>query len=211
MDLEPTEANVRLLMLSITLGDWIEFQRESNSFNEEKVRQEQLKLEVRCINPETEKINKQRQKDWIKHYQEKWPQIQRRSFLLSVCSDIEHELTAFSDAYARTSKSEFRIKDITGKGISKCELLLKRLGVSSSSFEGSWTKLKSIYKIRNRIAHAGTQYDAATFQLAKGLPDIFIPPVNEQDRISLTEDWMHHFAEIITKVLSNLSTIELET
>lgn len=206
MEFEATAANVSLLRLKISLSDWVEFQQEAAVFNQEKIRSEGLKLEVRCVNSDTDRTIKKIRSGWIKHYKEEWPQIQRRSFLLSVCSEIEFQLTEFTDTFAQSKKSTFRIKDISGKGISRCELLLKRLGVPDCHFHGPWTKLKNIFKIRNRVAHAGALYDPPTLQIAKGMPEIFLSPGSEKDRVTLTENWMEPFSDIVGSVLDNLTT-----
>jgi len=82
---------------------------------------------------------------------EHFPNIQRRSALLTLYSFLEHELTQLCILFKKTENFNLELKDINGKGIiSKTIIYLEKVACLKIK---DWTKIHDIRKIRNLIVH----------------------------------------------------------
>lgn len=99
-------------------------------------------------------------------YDREWPHLMRKSQMLSVCSYFEHQLTVFADRFAKVTGSNFRVRVLRDRGIRACRKLIVKCGVDNAVFEQSkWNELVDLYQFRNRIAHAGGDFDKGTKNL----------------------------------------------
>lgn len=81
---------------------------------------------------------------------EHFPNIQRKSALLTLYSFLENELYQLCFLFQDTNKFSIDLKDLNGKGISKTIIYLKKVvGLQIDS----WEKIHEIRQIRNLIAH----------------------------------------------------------
>lgn len=81
---------------------------------------------------------------------EHFPNIQRKSALLTLYSFLENELTQLCLLFKETNKFTVELNDLHGKGISKTIIYLKKvIGLQIDD----WKKIHDIRQIRNLVAH----------------------------------------------------------
>jgi hypothetical protein len=83
------------------------------------------------------------------------------SFLIAYCSWVESELDSLSRQHEVANPSALRLDEVAGTGLRRSRLYLKRVVGIQFPDVGDWSKLLSIYRIRNQIAHA----DGASLKL----------------------------------------------
>ncbi|AFV85506.1 hypothetical protein [Alteromonas mediterranea] len=85
-----------------------------------------------------------------------YPTLHRESTLVTIHSYIENSLNLYADLVRRCVKSNLRLKDINGAGIERAKIYLTKIGgLDFNRFGESWTFIKRVNELRNRIIHAG--------------------------------------------------------
>ncbi|MFL6214210.1 MAG: hypothetical protein ACJ74J_10015 [Blastocatellia bacterium] len=83
-----------------------------------------------------------------------FPNLQRRSALITLFSFFEHELDALCDLFIRTEKILVSLNDMRGTGIDRSILfLIKIVGLPVDKNTALWQEIKNVQKIRNLIVH----------------------------------------------------------
>lgn len=83
-----------------------------------------------------------------------FPYITRSSLFLSCYAFFENVLQEICKLYEPKSKCQIKLKEITGKGIHRSYIFLKKVvGVQFPDDEPEWNELKFYNDIRNLIAH----------------------------------------------------------
>jgi hypothetical protein len=70
--------------------------------------------------------------------------------VVGLCSLVEIRLFEL----AETNKSQFKLSDVRGQGISRLKLYLSRLGVVDFGSLKNWDHFTSVYELRNSIVHS---------------------------------------------------------
>ena len=70
--------------------------------------------------------------------------------VIGLCSLVEVRLLEL----AETSRSEFKLSDVRGQGISRLKLYLSRLGTVDFGSLKNWDGFTSAYEVRNSIVHS---------------------------------------------------------
>ncbi len=115
-----------------------------------------------------------------------FPQRFFNTFVVSLCSWLESELTDLAHAHRRLHPNALNLNEVAGKGLERARLYLKRVvGVDFPDTRGAWTVLQSLYRIRNEIIHK----DAASASLGvselKLLADHNCEGADKAERIAL--------------------------
>jgi len=138
-------------------------------------------------------------------YTNEWIPVIRESLLLSICSSFEYHLGRLCDKYGETCGSNFRISDMKDRGITRCRNFLLRLGIDKAAFGDAWNRLQDIYKVRNRIAHAGSISDCSTQSAIKSETDVFEAVENKAYSIMIKENGIENVCELMTEALRNIN------
>ena len=131
-------------------------------------------------------------------YAYEYPNILRKSFLITCCSMLEHVLIqeCKTQKFLKSLKTE--IKDIEkGSFIDKVKQYLKDAGFNIVTMK-SWEDIKNIQEIRNCIVHSEFVSNCKKPELIKNyiekrkdIKDIFI----ENDKIILTPDYCRYVVD----------------
>ena len=85
---------------------------------------------------------------------EYFPNLQRRSALLTICGYFEHELDKLCMQYQSEKSFKVALTDIIGKGIDRSTTYLEKVvGIDVHKTSEEWNHIKMIQKIRNVIVH----------------------------------------------------------
>lgn len=87
-------------------------------------------------------------------FRDYFPNLQRKSALLTLTGMFEHELDQLCDSYAKENDSTVKLNDITGKGLERSTKYLEKVcgfNVYKTSIE--WQNIKDIQVLRNAIVH----------------------------------------------------------
>lgn len=139
-------------------------------------------------------------------YTKEWIPVIRESILLSICSSFEYHLGRLCDSYGSAYGTSFKIKDLNDRGITRCRTYFLRVGVSEVAFGVAWNRLNNIYKVRNRIAHAGSISDETTQSALRTEPDIFDLSDTSSRKIKITEDGIEKICDLMAEALRNLNS-----
>lgn len=145
-------------------------------------------------------------------YDREWPHLMRRSQMLSVCSYFEHQLVVFADRFAKVTGSKFQVRDLGDRGIRACRKLMIKCGLEEDVFKRSrWEELIDLYQFRNRIAHAGGDFDKDTRKLLPKYTTLFIPPEEHdisyaKDQILLRKDAIREICELMNDVFNSVGS-----
>ncbi len=87
-------------------------------------------------------------------FREHFPNLQRRSALLTVYGYFEHELDELCSLYKSEKSFGLALSDLSGKGIDRSTNYLAKLaGLDVHKNSQEWIRIKEIQTIRNAIAH----------------------------------------------------------
>jgi hypothetical protein len=145
-------------------------------------------------------------------YDREWPHLMRRSQMLSVCSYFEHQLTVFADRFAKVTGSKFQVRNLRDRGIRACRKLMIKCGLKEDVFERSrWNELIDLYQFRNRIAHAGGDFDKDTRKLLAKYTKLFIPPEEHdnscaKEQVLLRKDAIREICKLMNEVFSSVGS-----
>ncbi|MED4971372.1 hypothetical protein, partial [Parageobacillus toebii] len=126
--------------------------------NQLKELEEQYIEETKNVPPEVaENIFEYQYEDQFYYYQDEFPNILRKSFIISLYSFLEQELIRICRHIEKNNSFEVRLDDIKDKGIFKChEYLTEIAKIDFSTVNNEWEKIKKINKIRNHFVHNGS-------------------------------------------------------
>lgn len=83
-----------------------------------------------------------------------FPNLQRRSALITLYSFLEHELNQLCHLFSNVENLRIGLDDISGKGILRAFLFLEKvIGLQINRQSGLWIDIKNIQLLRNRIVH----------------------------------------------------------
>ena len=83
-----------------------------------------------------------------------FPNLQRRSALITLFSFFEHELDGLCDLFIRKENVSVSLNDMRGTGIDRSVLFLtKVVGLPIDKDTALWQEIKNVQKIRNLIVH----------------------------------------------------------
>ena len=83
-----------------------------------------------------------------------FPNLQRRSALVSVCGFFENELNNLCELYRASKSYKIGLKDLTGQGIERAGNYLDKVaGLDIKRTSDHWCEIRNIQKIRNLVVH----------------------------------------------------------
>lgn len=89
-------------------------------------------------------------------FHEYFPNLQRRSGLLTVYAYFEHELDKLCSFYQSERGFRLALSDLRGRGIDRSTSYLEKIaGIDVHKESKEWTYIKRIQSIRNNIVHQG--------------------------------------------------------
>lgn len=84
-----------------------------------------------------------------------FPNLQRRSALITLCSFFEHEIDKLCDRLQKQENLLVRFVDMAGKGVKRSAVYLEKVvGIDAGQDSPTWVAIKEIQKIRNLVVHA---------------------------------------------------------
>ncbi|EOG7737040.1 hypothetical protein [Vibrio cholerae] len=87
-------------------------------------------------------------------FRDYFPNLQRKSALLTLTGMFEHELDQLCDSYAKEKDSTVKLNDIAGKGLERSTKYLEKVcGFDVYKTSPEWQKIKGIQELRNAIVH----------------------------------------------------------
>lgn len=83
-----------------------------------------------------------------------FPNLQRRSALITVYSFFEHEIDKLCDLLRKQEKLRARFADMAGTGIKRSVSYLEKVvGIDAGQGSPTWVAIKEIQQIRNLVVH----------------------------------------------------------
>lgn len=83
-----------------------------------------------------------------------FPNLQRRSGLITLYSFLEHELDELCELFIQDENIKVSLNDIRGAGIERATLFLEKIvGLQIDKNSALWQEIKNIQKVRNLIVH----------------------------------------------------------
>ncbi len=87
-------------------------------------------------------------------FRDYFPNLQRKSALLTLTGMFEHELDQLCDSYAKEHESTVKLNDIAGKGLERSTKYLEKVcGFDVYKTSPEWQSIKGIQVLRNAIVH----------------------------------------------------------
>ncbi|CAG9262101.1 hypothetical protein [Paraburkholderia caribensis] len=94
-------------------------------------------------------------------FEEYFPNLQRRSGLITLFSFFEHELDKLCNQFRETEKYALSFKDLQGTGNERSMIYLEKIvQIDIRRNTPEWQEIKSIQSIRNLIVHADGRLSA---------------------------------------------------
>lgn len=130
-------------------------------------------------------------------YSTEYPNILRKSFLITCYSILEHELIAQCKSQKKLKSLPIDVSDLRGGGADKAMKYLKLVGVDLSK-DKSWKDIKNIQMIRNCIVHSDSVSNCHNpddiQKYIKTRKDISI----ENDEIILTKEYCRFVVNVLS-------------
>jgi hypothetical protein len=83
-----------------------------------------------------------------------FPDLQRRSALITLYSFLEHELEELCGLFIRDENLKVSLNDMRGTGIERALLFLEKIvGLQIDKGTATWQEVKNIQKVRNLVVH----------------------------------------------------------
>lgn len=84
-----------------------------------------------------------------------FPNLQRRSALITLYSFFEHEIDKLCDRLQKQEKLRARFADMAGTGIKRSAAYLEKVvGIDAGQGSLTWVEIREIQQIRNLVVHA---------------------------------------------------------
>jgi hypothetical protein len=140
---------------------------------------------------------------------EHFPNLQRRSALITLYSFLEHELNKLCDLFVREKKWKVSLNDMRGRGIDRATLFLERVvGLKIDKKAELWEEVTKIRDLRNCIVHAdgklkdgrGKPKDIAKYVQGS-------PYLSGDDEAKLSGDYLFHVLEIFDRQFQELDNL----
>ncbi|MFM0314210.1 MULTISPECIES: hypothetical protein [Paraburkholderia] len=90
---------------------------------------------------------------------EYFPNLQRRSALITLFSFFEHELNKLCTWFQETEKYQISYRDIAGSGIEKARTYLGKVAaIEFTESAAPWNEVKNVQLLRNLVVHADGRF-----------------------------------------------------
>lgn len=137
-----------------------------------------------------------------------FPNLQRRSALITLFSFLETELDELCRLYSEDLHCRITIKDMSGKGIERSTVYLEKVaGLRVGKSTPLWRELTSIQKIRNVIVHQNGK-----LRSMRGERDVEIdrfiretPTLGGDEEVVIMEGFLYLFIEKIDQYFKFIS------
>jgi len=114
-------------------------------------------------------------------FNDHFPNLQRRSALLTLVGLFEHEIDKLCEKHSSEIDLKICLSDITGKGLERStKYLLKVAGIDTCKTSAEWKRIKQIQVLRNSLIHQNGKITDANGQI---IPNI-MTHINEQEYLS---------------------------
>ena len=135
-----------------------------------------------------------------------WINIMRYSLVLTLGSIFEDHLKRIAESFL-FFKNEPPIKwgEQKNKGPTAPRSILIKQGIPQEAFEGNWSVLMDVYKIRNKIAHAGGRHDKSTADLIEKMPNILCEASDDPKRIQLVDGGIKAICVLMADMMKSIN------
>lgn len=137
-----------------------------------------------------------------------FPNLQRRSALITVFSFLENELDELCRLCQEEQSLKIAIKDISGKGIERATTYLDKIvGINTGRSAPIWRELTSIQKVRNIIVHQNGKLGSIQGERNAEI-DRFIgenPNLSGRDEVLILEGFLQQTLDKIDQYFKLLS------
>jgi hypothetical protein len=175
-----------------------------------------MRRRIESLNEQASKLKDIEDEDYRDHlsdtysdeyfsYTTEWIPLIRESLLLSICSSFEYHLDRLSSSYGRACGSSFKLGDMKDRGLTRSRKFMIRLGVEEKAFGSAWQALGDIYKVRNRIAHAGSISDGETQKAIQAQSEVFEQGDVNDYSIKIKEDGIERVCELMQQALRDIN------
>ncbi len=139
-----------------------------------------------------------------------FPNLQRRSGLITLYSFLEHELDALCDLFIKDENLKVSINDMRGNGIERAILFLEKIvGLQVDRNTATWQEVKNIQSVRNLIVHndgklkdwAGNQKDHVIGYIKTSAY------LSGEDEINILDGYLSHVLEIVNRQFQEISNL----
>ena len=175
-----------------------------------------MRAKIKSLNEQASKLNEIEDENHRDHlsdafsdeyfsYTTEWIPLIRESLLLSICSSFEYHLERLSGSYGRACGSSFKLGDMKDRGLTRSRKFMIRLGVEEDAFGAAWRSLGDVYKVRNRIAHAGSISDVETQKAIASQSEIFEQGDVNDYSIKIKDDGIEKVCELMQQAIRDIN------
>lgn len=138
-------------------------------------------------------------------YEEIFPMILWKSLFLSTYFLLENSLDQISKNLRNSNSYKLSIKDITGLGIYRSSLYLKKVcGIVEPFQSESWLRITDFNKIRNVLVHSDGIFQKSNVELIKVCSKYDQLTLLEYDEDELSIEFNHSFCRYSLSIIENL-------
>jgi hypothetical protein len=141
-------------------------------------------------------------------FEEYFPNLQRRSALITLFSFFEHQLDELCMRFAEEGKFAVSLNDLTGKGIGRSSLYIKKVaGLSLNNSTATWQEIKHIQGVRNNIVHNdGKVKDQVTIEYVR-CSDF----LSGEHEVKIKEGYLPHVIETFDSYFKDINKLITST
>jgi hypothetical protein len=139
-----------------------------------------------------------------------FPNLQRRSGLITLYSFLEHELEQLCGLFVETEKMKLSLNDIRGTGIERSSLFLEKVvGLQIDRSTILWQEIRNTQKVRNLVVHN----DAKLHDRAGKPKDEVIryvrasPYLSGEDEINVHGGYLSHVLETFDRHFQEITKL----
>jgi len=128
-----------------------------------------------------------------------FPNLQRRSALLTLVGFFEHELDKLCLLYRVEKSFTLSLSDLTGKGIDRSTRYLEKVaGIDVHKSSSEWNEIKLIQQVRNIIVHQDGKLTDQNGTPLKAVIDYInqTSSLNGEDEVIIMKGYLAHVAAI---------------
>ena len=129
-------------------------------------------------------------------FKEYFPDLQRRSALITIFSFFEHQLDDLCKRYAEERKFILETSDLKGDGISRLSIYLKKMAdLPIDRTTTTWKEITKIQGVRNALVHNDGKLKIKNKELIKHAQNHSL--VSEGESVKISAEYLHHVIETV--------------
>lgn len=127
-----------------------------------------------------------------------FPNLQRRSALITLYSFFEHELDKLCERFRKHENLKVKVTDMAGTGVKRSVTYLEKVvGIEGIQQSHIWSGIQDIRKIRNLFVHSDGRLldDAGTRKIAEDAIIAKTPLIEGPDEVLIKEGYLRSVLE----------------